>query len=354
MNPLIEMSIQGGRYLEAEKQIGEIIVKEPSPEAYFMLGTVKSNLLLDSGRSYQEVQLCFNKCLEMSKDVSQSEKDIMVFCLNLYKQLSELENELIKQQNKQKWNVVTGLLATYVASKIIDNSSGAFGVIGGLVGASYGVGMSLEGLSNIGDFDQIRSFVIQLKNEMTSYLKVSIKNEVVLLRSEILSITEKGGSIIEIDTSFDSTELEKVLGINFVSPVKAVSLIEYGENIQSLGKLSAAEKSWRIKKLFKKPIKFSVSDGESVLFGLKSNKSPNLMEYLFTSKGIYYGLNPRLIPYKKASFKYSIVLRSTFNIIYYPWVSISHSFFGNGLFSTIDNQKNIISVLNSFCKSRVK
>ena len=56
----------------------------------------------------------------------------------------------------------------------------------------------------------------------------------------------------------------------------------------------------------------------------------------------------------RAKFKYSIVLRSTFNIIPYPWVSISHSFFGNGLFSTIDNQKNIISVLNSFCKSRVK
>lgn len=348
------MSIQGGRYLEAEKQIGEIIVKEPSPEAYFMLGTVKSNLLLDSNRSYQEVQLCFNKCLEMSKDVSQSEKDIMVFCLNLHKQLSELENELIKQKNKQKWNVVAGLITTFAFSKIIDNSSGSFGVIGGLVGASYGVGLSLESLSNIGDFDEIRSFVIQLKNEMTSFLKVSIKNEVDLLRSEILSITEKGGSIIEIDTSLDSTELEKVLGINFVSPVKAVSLIEYGENIQSLGKLSAAEKSWRIKKLFKKPIKFSLSDGESVLFGLKSNKSPNLMEYLFTSKGIYYGLNPRLIPYQKASFKYSIVLRSTFLNLHYPWVSISHSFLGNGLFSTIDNQKNIISVLNSFCKSRVK
>lgn len=350
------MSIQGGRYLEAEKQIGEIIVEEPSPEAYFMLGTVKSNLLLDSNRSYQEVQLCFNKCLEMSKDVSQSEKDIMVFCLNLHKQLSELENELIKQKNKQKWNVVAGLITTFAFSKIIDNSRGSFGVIGGLVGASYGVGMSLEGLSNIGDFDEIRSFVIQLKNEMTSFLKVSIKNEVDLLRSEILSITEKGGSIIEIDTSFDSTELEKVLGINFVSPVKAVSLIEYGENIQSLGGggFSQVEKSWRIKKLFKKPIKFSVSDGESVLFGLKSNKSPNLMEYLFTSKGIYYGLNPKLIPYQKATFKYSIVLRLAFLGIPYPWVSMSHSFLGNGLFSTIDNQKNIVSVLNSFCKSRVK
>ena len=43
MNPLIEMSIQGGRYLEAEKQVGDIILSEPSAKAYFMLGTVKSN-----------------------------------------------------------------------------------------------------------------------------------------------------------------------------------------------------------------------------------------------------------------------------------------------------------------------
>lgn len=78
------------------------------------------------------------------------------------------------------------------------------------------------------------------------------------------------------------------------------------------------------------------------------------MEYLFTSKGIYYGLNPKLIPYQKATFKYSIVLRLAFLGIPYPWVSMSHSFLGNGLFSTIDNQKNIVSVLNSFCKSRVK
>jgi hypothetical protein len=52
MNDLITMSIQGGRYLEAEKQIGDIVLNNPSDEAYFMLGTTKSNLLLDKGRSY--------------------------------------------------------------------------------------------------------------------------------------------------------------------------------------------------------------------------------------------------------------------------------------------------------------
>ena len=100
MNDLITMSIQGGRYLEAEKQIGDIILTSPSADSYFMLGTVKSNLLLDKGRSYLEVQFCFNKYLELSEDKSQSEKNIMAFCVGLYSQLADIESKLLAQKKK--------------------------------------------------------------------------------------------------------------------------------------------------------------------------------------------------------------------------------------------------------------
>ena len=108
MNDLITMSIQGGRYLEAEKQLGDIILSEPSADAYFMLGTTKSNLLLDKGRSYLEVQFCFNKYLELSKDKRAAERNIMIFCVGLYSQLAELEKNLDKQRTKEKANIVCG------------------------------------------------------------------------------------------------------------------------------------------------------------------------------------------------------------------------------------------------------
>ena len=79
MNDLITMSIQGGRYLEAEKQIGDIVLNNPSDEAYFMLGTTKSNLLLDKGRSYLEVQFCFNKYLELTENKSEGGKILWRF-----------------------------------------------------------------------------------------------------------------------------------------------------------------------------------------------------------------------------------------------------------------------------------
>ena len=58
---------------------------------------------------------------------------------------------------------------------------------------------------------------------------------------------------------------------------------------------------------FLKNTPFQVPVGENVLFGFKSNKSPNLMEYLFTTKGVYIMNNPKLMPYSKVSFKHNLL-----------------------------------------------
>ena len=79
---------------------------------FVSLGTVKSNLLLDKGRSYLEVQFCFDKYLEMSDNRSQAEKDVMVFCVGLYSQLAELEKKLQEQKKKEAWNATA--TATYL------------------------------------------------------------------------------------------------------------------------------------------------------------------------------------------------------------------------------------------------
>lgn len=327
MNPLIEMSIQGGRYLEAEKQVGDIILSEPSAEAYFMLGTVKSNLLLDKGRSYLEVQFCFDKYLEMSNNRSQAEKDVMVFCVGLYSQLAELEKKLQEQKKKEAWNAALGVLVTFAASKIIDNSKQSFGAISGIVGAGFGVGISMDSLSNIGSLSDILAYVIRIKVEMIDYLKTCIKNELRLFESEILTLGEKYGNVAQVDSSVDVSELKTVLGINFVPPTEAIALVQIGER-------HATQKTWHTKG-FLKNTPFQVPVGENVLFGFKSNKNPNLMEYLFTTKGVYIMNNPKLMPYNKVSFKHNLATTIGHNRLF-------------GLQSRIDNQSNIIDALNNF------
>jgi len=327
MNDLITMSIQGGRYLEAEKKLGDIILASPSADAYFMLGTVKSNLLLDKGRSYLEVQFCFNKYLELSEDKSQSEKNIMAFCVGLYSQLADIESKLFAQKKKEVLNIALGTIITFASSKIIDNSEKSFGVISGVVGASFGVGMALDGLSNIGDINAIISYVIRLKVEMIEFLKKTIDLEKGLLESEILTLGEKFGSITDVDSSIDKGDIENVLGSSYVSATQAIALINSREKVNSV-------KTWTVKGLLSnKP--FELPKEEKVLFGLKSDKKPNLMEYLFTNKGVYHFAKLKLMTYDSLSF--NINIQGTIG---------HHRMFG--LMGKISSQEEKVKSLNGF------
>lgn len=330
MNDLITMSIQGGRYLEAEKQIGSIILSQPTADAYFMLGTVKSNLLLDKGRSYLEVQFCFNKYLEFSEDKSQSEKNIMAFCVGLYSQLSDLESNLYAQKKKEARNIALGAIITFASSKIIDNSEQSFGAITGIVGASFGVGMALDGLSNIGDINAVIPHVVRLKVEMIEYLKKTIDHEKGLLKSEILTLGERFGSITNVDDSIDVGDLESVLGSNYVSPIQAITIINSRETFRHSG---VKIKPWVVTGfLGNKP--FELPTDEKVLFGFKSGVKPDVMEYVFTNKGAYHMLKLKLVPYESLSFK---------NIL----GTISHKGL-TGLFIKINNTKEKVNALNDF------
>ena len=55
MNDLIIMSIKGGRYIEAENQCNQLVLNEPNTENYFLLGSIKSNLLFGKGRDFSEI-----------------------------------------------------------------------------------------------------------------------------------------------------------------------------------------------------------------------------------------------------------------------------------------------------------
>lgn len=328
MNDLIIMSIQGGRYLEAEKQLGEIILSNPSVDAYFMLGTTKSNLLLDKGRSYLEVQFCFNKCLELSSNKSECERNIMVFCVGLYSQLAELEKNLFQQRKKEATNLAIGALVTFASSKLIDSSKHSFGAISGLVGAGFGIGMSMDSLSNIGTISDMISYVSRIKVEMIEYLKQAITIEKDLLSSEILTLSDKFGTITQTDRSIDISILQS-LGSYFVEPNKAIAMIVDSDNF------NFAVKTWKVKGLFSHS-QFEVPNGESVLGGFSSH-AKNIMEFLFTNKGVYHCVDSRFRPYKDVKFK------TTSGAI--AW---NDGILPKGTFGKVNNCESVASTLNDF------
>lgn len=328
MNDLITMAIQGGRYLEAEKQLGEIITSTPSTDAFFMLGTIKSNLLLDKGRSYLEVQYCFNKSLELASDKGECERNIMAFCVGLYSQLAELEKRLFEQRKKEARNVVVGALVTFAASKIIDSSKSSFGVISGLVGTSFGIGMSMDGLTNLGSISDMISYVARIKVEMIEFLKASIQIEKALLSSEILTLSDKFGTIAETDSSIDISLLES-LGDYFVIPTKAIAMLTDSDVV------NLTVKTWKVKGMFNHK-QFELPVGESVLGGFSSH-SKNVMEFLFTDKGVYHCVNSKFQPYKDVKFK-SFSGALVWNSGLVPL----------GTFGKINNCESVVATLNEF------
>ena len=131
----------------------------------------------------------------------------MVFSIGLYTQLQQIIENLKKQRKTQALNIAVGVLVTFASSKIIDNSKSSFGVISGFVGASMGIGLSMESISNIGDIGQIIKYCSELNLQLIDYLKISINKETSLLESEILKLNEKY-NVVEIDSNFDVTILE--------------------------------------------------------------------------------------------------------------------------------------------------
>ncbi len=332
------MSIQGGRYLEAEKQVGDIILNNPTDEAYFILGAIKSNLLLDKGRSYMEVQFCFNKYLELSQNKSEAEKNIMVLSIGMYSQLAELQKHLFEQKNKELLNIALGALVAFASSKIIDSSTKSFGVISGFVGASMGIGMSMQGISNLGSNSATLTYVTRIMSEMIEYLKTIVVNEKKLLNSEILTLSEKYGTVVQTDNSFDVSILES-LGSYYVNPSEAISLIA------DPPQATIGVDAWTVKGGFWSLTdkRFEIPKDDVVLGGFTSKYKNGLFEFLFTKKGVYFYIGSKFKPYNEIKFRCRIGNK----------ISWCDGIMAETAPGKIDNCENIVAKLNDFV-SQVK
>tara|TARA_B110000971_G_C19929852_1_gene463416 strand:- start:50 stop:949 length:900 start_codon:yes stop_codon:yes gene_type:complete len=223
MTESVKLAIKGGRYEDAERELTAVITDESTESNYFLLATVKSNLLL-GGRSFEEVKYCYEKCYELTENSKHTEQKIIAFNKVIYNQLDELIDNL-KQQKKVQWAAVAiGTLITHTSAKHIENSKSVFGNITGIVGASYGVGMSLGSMSALGEIDDVVKYAENLQRLIIAYLKSSIKTEQKLISDFLESTKEKKNPNPLTDPS---SPLNDIKNSSYILDIVAVAVISW-------------------------------------------------------------------------------------------------------------------------------
>lgn len=203
-NELAVMAIKGGRYSEAEQMFNNEITSKPTPMSYYGLGLCKLNMILDVGRTTEEAFYCFEKAVSLSeeKERSKVERDIIAICVGNLEQLQNLHTQLEKEKKQQANAALIGAALT-VGSAMIGSShkSNAFTQISSLAVAGAGVGISLEGLSNLGTIPEIQSKISALAADIKSRLKSVINLEIELLDNSLNSLPDISLKIKEIEDS---------------------------------------------------------------------------------------------------------------------------------------------------------
>jgi len=168
-NKLAEISLKGGRYLEAEKMYSDDLSKDPNFYSYFGLGVCKINLLLDSGRSVDETVFCFQESINLSDEVNKNDVKIQIFGIlkTILEQYSSLYIQLEEQKKKEATQAAIGAALTVGAAMVgSSHKSNAFTQIASLAVAGGGAGVALDGLSNLGKIPDIQNYIIKIGEEL--------------------------------------------------------------------------------------------------------------------------------------------------------------------------------------------
>ena len=128
--------------------------------------------------------------------------DVIAICISNLEQLQSLFSQLEKQKKKQANAAMLGAALTVGAAMVgSSGKSNAFTQISSLAVAGAGVGMSLEGLSNLGTIPEMQNKINELTINIKAELNKVIKLEATLLNSSLDSLTDISIEIKQIEDS---------------------------------------------------------------------------------------------------------------------------------------------------------
>lgn len=174
---LATMALKGKRYDEAEKLYMDIATKNNSTEAWVGMGVCKLYQLA-SGRTMDEVIFCFNRAKKMSPQMSDDiDNQLMANTLVILRTYVILVEKALEQKLKETNKAIFGAVLTGISFIGGMNSKSAFGTIAALSGTGAGVGVAVDSLNKISNYDELIQNVLQLCDDANNGVIASVSNK---------------------------------------------------------------------------------------------------------------------------------------------------------------------------------
>jgi hypothetical protein len=174
---LATMALKGKRYDEAEKLYMDIATKNNSTEAWVGMGVCKLYQLA-SGRTMDEVIFCFNRAKKMSPQMSDDiDNQLMANTLVILRTYVILVEKALEQKLKETNKAIFGAVLTGISFIGGMNSKSAFGTIAALSGTGAGVGVAVDSLNKISNYDELIQNVLKLCDDANNGVIASVSNK---------------------------------------------------------------------------------------------------------------------------------------------------------------------------------
>lgn len=159
------LALKGKRYQEAESIYMQLATNNNSSEAWLGIGVCKLYQLTE-GKTMDEVIFCFNKANSISPELkTELDNQLMMHTMIVLKTYAQIiEAAAVKHQAAKKAAQTGALLAglSFVAGI---NSSTTFSTVASLAGTGAGVGVAVDSLNAMNDYNSLIKHVLNKCNE---------------------------------------------------------------------------------------------------------------------------------------------------------------------------------------------
>jgi len=159
------LALKGKRYQEAENIYMQLAINNNSSEAWLGIGVCKLYQLTE-GKTMEEVIFCFNKARNISPHLStELDNQLMMHTTLVLKTYAEIIDAAAIKHQAAKKAAQTGALIAGISIVAGLNSDKAFSTVASLAGTGTGVGVAVESLNAMNDYNALIKHVLSKCNE---------------------------------------------------------------------------------------------------------------------------------------------------------------------------------------------
>lgn len=162
------LALKGKRYQEAENIYMQLATNNNSSEAWLGIGVCKLYQLTE-GKTMDEVIFCFNKAKNITPELTtELDNQLMMHTMVVLKTYAQIIEAAATKHQAAKKAAQTGALIAGLSFVAGMNSTKAFSTVASLAGTGAGVGVAVESLNAMNDYNILIKHVLNKCNEAYS------------------------------------------------------------------------------------------------------------------------------------------------------------------------------------------